>query len=211
MVGIELVELPEAGLVDAIRSEPAFRRQLLTQVGYGQVGVTHGGGPPQQIYPNIRKYASGWVRLEKGKPTGLDVDYLFRTAHPGGPGDDGGTGCFGDSGGSFFLGDAASNQQVGVFSGTGAVGPDGILCRAENFAFRLDTATARAFLCGQEIAAACETGATVAQDNTVPIVSKKTAKESVTKKAAKDKQGKLGKQGKRGDQKHHDKHKARRR
>jgi hypothetical protein len=153
-LNITPVELPELGLITEIMSEPGFRRQRLTAVGYGQAGVAHGGGPPQEIYPDLRKNAAVWLRAGQ-QESELEDDYVFHTFHPGGPGGGGGGACYGDSGGPIFLGGNSSNLQIGVTSGGGGVGPNDALCRNPNWAFRLDTATAQSFLCGQGVADAC--------------------------------------------------------
>ncbi len=74
----------------------------------------------------------------------MDETYLFHTNNPG---RGGGGICFGDSGGPNFLGDPTSNVTIGVTTGTWAVGFGYVLCKtAHQFAYRLDTAEARAFL-----------------------------------------------------------------
>jgi secreted trypsin-like serine protease len=145
--GIEPVALPALGALDAVMAKPGWRREQVTQVGYGTTGVTHGGGPPQQVYPDVRMVAVAWLR-QGPRPQGMDDTYLFNTSHPGGPGGGGGGTCSGDSGGPIFLGGMGSNLQVGITSSGPAVGLGGVLCRtAQSAAFRLDTVVAQAFLC----------------------------------------------------------------
>lgn len=173
-------------------SEPGFRRERLTAVGYGVVGVTHGGGPPQQIFTGVRKNAAVWLRGGQ-QLSDLEDDYVFHTSHPGGPGGNGGGTCSGDSGGPIFLGGNRSNLQIGVHSGGGHVGPNGVLCRNPSFSFRLDTVTAQTFLCGQGVTDACANASKTAQAQ--PKDSKKAAKANALKEPkAKAKKAKAKKQ-----------------
>jgi hypothetical protein len=135
--------LPEAGLLDRLTAQKGFRQTQLTLVGYGVSAYETGGGPPRQVYTDVRNYAPSWLRLGT-RPAVLDDRNLFHTSNPGRGG--GGT-CNGDSGGPVFLGDATSSLLIGVTSGGQHVGFDYVLCKTpHSFAYRLDTPEARAFL-----------------------------------------------------------------
>ena len=121
--GITPALLPEA---DSLSGLP--RNQRFTSVGYGAYEVTNGPGGHQYLYDDRRMVATGtlnatnrtWLRISMNASTG-----------------NGGT-CYGDSGGPNFLGDT---NLIAAITITGDA-----VCRSTNVAYRLDTASARAFL-----------------------------------------------------------------
>jgi V8-like Glu-specific endopeptidase len=123
VTGITPARLPEAGSLSTLSSTQRF-----TSVGYGAYEVTRGPGGHQYLYDDRRMVATGelnavnktWLRLSMNPSTG-----------------NGGT-CYGDSGGPNFLG---STDIVAAITITGDA-----ICRATNVDYRLDTASARAFL-----------------------------------------------------------------
>jgi len=123
VTGITPARLPEAGSLSDLSTT-----QRLTSVGYGAYEVTTAPGGHRYLYDDRRMVATGelnavtktWLRVSMNASTG-----------------DGGT-CYGDSGGPNFLG---STDIVAAITITG----DSV-CRATNVDYRLDTASARAFL-----------------------------------------------------------------
>ena len=121
--GITPAQLP---LPDSLAT--LSKDQRFTSVGYGAYDVTSGAGGKTFHYNDVRMVATGtlnattqsWLRISMNPATG-----------------NGGT-CYGDSGGPNFLG--TSNIVAGVTI-TGDTP-----CRATNVDYRLDTASARAFL-----------------------------------------------------------------
>lgn len=121
--GIAPAGLPEAGSLGDL---PA--KQRFTSVGYGAFEVTNGPGGHQYLYDDVRNMATGtlsavnkaWLRISMNPATG-----------------NGGT-CYGDSGGPNFLG---TSGVIAAITITGDA-----VCRATNVDYRLDTASARAFL-----------------------------------------------------------------
>jgi secreted trypsin-like serine protease len=127
-VSITPAELPEAGLLDDMKSQ--LRGQTFTAVGYGTIRESRKKGP-QGILPNLRRrkalqsfrsLTGAWLTLSMNEATG-----------------DGGT-CFGDSGGPHFLGGYDSNLIVSLTVTGDAV------CKATDKTYRLDTESARSFL-----------------------------------------------------------------
>jgi hypothetical protein len=126
--GITPARLPAAGSLDKLSGSQQF-----TSVGYGAYEVTSGPGGHSFLYNDVRGVATGtlnsvnpaWLRISMNPSTG-----------------NGGT-CYGDSGGPNFLG--TSN----VLAATTITGDAN--CRSTNVDYRLDTASARAFL-GQYVA-----------------------------------------------------------
>ncbi len=122
--GITPARLPELNqFADTLDQDSTF-----TAVGYGLSEWDAGTGSPTfKDYP-YRQYATStfnalnetWLRLSQNPAT-----------------DDGGT-CYGDSGGPNFLG------TTDVVAGTTITGD--AMCRATNDTYRMDTASARAFL-----------------------------------------------------------------
>jgi V8-like Glu-specific endopeptidase len=121
--GITPAKLPAAGSLSSLSGSQQF-----TSVGYGAYEVTNGPGGHQYLYNDVRMVATGtlnsinksWLRISMNLSTG-----------------NGGT-CYGDSGGPNFLGD------TNVISATTITGD--AVCRSTNVDYRLDTASARAFL-----------------------------------------------------------------
>lgn len=121
--GITPAGLPSAGMLEALP-----RDQQFTSVGYGAQSV----GPEGSTQDGARWTAVG--TLNATNPAWLHLSQNAAT-------DDGGT-CFGDSGGPNFLG--AGADETTVIAGITIKG-DGA-CVATNVIYRLDTASARAFL-----------------------------------------------------------------
>ena len=130
--GITPAVLPAAGLLDTLAAQNGLKGTVYTAVGYGLQNRVTGGGTPffQDRNPVPRMYAfssfnslnGGYLRLSMNPATG-----------------DGGT-CFGDSGGPNFLNVSGTRTLVAITITGDAV------CRATNVVYRLDTASARAFL-----------------------------------------------------------------
>lgn len=121
--GITPARLPAAGSLSHLP-----KNQKFTSVGYGAYEVTNEPGGHQYLYDDVRMVATGtldavnkaWLRISMNPARG-----------------DGGT-CYGDSGGPNLLG---STNIVAATTITGDA-----VCRATNVDYRLDTASARAFL-----------------------------------------------------------------
>jgi trypsin len=132
VAGITPARLPKAGSLDAVNGNTTF-----TPVGYGAQSVTNGPGGKTFHYADVRYVATGtlnaltksWLRISMNPSTG-----------------NGGT-CYGDSGGPNFLGSGSS--ETNIIAGTTITGD--APCRSTNVDYRLDTASARAFL-GQFVA-----------------------------------------------------------
>jgi hypothetical protein len=120
-------ELPTANSLSNLSGDQQF-----TSVGYGAQAVTNGPGGQTFHYADIRYVAVGtlnsinpsWLRISQNSSTG-----------------NGGT-CYGDSGGPNFLGAGASETRIVAATTITGDTP----CRSTNVDYRLDTASARAFL-----------------------------------------------------------------
>jgi hypothetical protein len=121
--GIAPARLPAAGSLSNLSGSQKF-----TSVGYGAYEVTNEPGGHQFLYNDVRMVATGtlnsinkaWLRISMNPSTG-----------------NGGT-CYGDSGGPNFLG------TTNIIAATTITGD--AVCRSTNVTYRLDTASARAFL-----------------------------------------------------------------
>jgi secreted trypsin-like serine protease len=121
--GIAPAKLPKANSLSNLSGSQQF-----TSVGYGAYEVTNGPGGHQYLYNDVRMVATGtlnsinpsWLRISMNPSTG-----------------NGGT-CYGDSGGPNFLG------TTNIIAATTITGD--AVCRSTNVTYRLDTASARAFL-----------------------------------------------------------------
>ena len=130
--GIAPGTLPAAGLLDRLAAQNGLKGTVYTAVGYGLQNRVVGGGTPffEDRNPVPRMYAfssfdalnGGYLRLSMNPATG-----------------NGGT-CFGDSGGPNFLNVNGTRTLVAITITGDAV------CRSTNVVYRLDTASARAFL-----------------------------------------------------------------
>lgn len=123
VTGITPSRLPEAGSLSDLPKDQRF-----TSVGYGAYEVTNGPGGHRYLYDDRRMVATG--ELNAVNKTWLRVSMNASTGN-------GGT-CYGDSGGPNFLG---TSDIVAAITITGDA-----VCRATNVDYRLDTASARAFL-----------------------------------------------------------------
>jgi hypothetical protein len=128
VTGIEPARLPAAGALSGLRHGTRF-----TSVGYGAQSVTIDKGPTFH-YADRRYVATGGLLAVT--PSWLRIS--MNPAHG-----DGGT-CYGDSGGPNFLG--AGSTETNIVAATTITGDS--MCRATNVDYRLDTASARAFLGG---------------------------------------------------------------
>jgi Trypsin len=122
--GITPARLPTLNQLDGM----ALKSQRFVAVGYGTVRENKAKGPASLFFDGQRRFAEQsfnalgktWLRLSMNPSTGS-----------------GGT-CFGDSGGPHFIG---TSDVVASLTVTGDR-----FCRATDVTYRVDTASARAFL-----------------------------------------------------------------
>lgn len=146
--GVTPATLPPCGLLDQLAAQNGLKSAVFTNAGYGlQNRVVGGGGVPffQDLNPIPRMFSfssfnslnGGYLRLSQNNSTG-----------------NGGT-CFGDSGGPNFM-DRNGQRLIVSITITG----DSV-CRSTNVVYRLDIASAQAFLAsvnaafGTSIAVSC--------------------------------------------------------
>ena len=131
VTGITPAKLPTPGLLDRLKAQHRLDNQTFTAVGYGTVREDKTGGPHGFEDPEgVRRFAlqtaqsvqENWFVLSMNPSTG-----------------DGGT-CYGDSGGPHFIGGPTSIKLVSITI-TGDA-----MCRSTDKTYRLDSASARAFL-----------------------------------------------------------------
>ncbi|HEU4777023.1 MAG TPA: trypsin-like serine protease [Telluria sp.] len=131
--GVAPAKLPTLGLFDTLKANGLLNGSRYTAVGYGgQERSFDGQGKPVIGYEDRREWAvSGfgslnpaWLRLSQNEAVG-----------------NAGT-CFGDSGGPNFVG--SGSGETSVIAGTTITGDS--QCVQSNVIYRLDTASARAFL-----------------------------------------------------------------
>jgi V8-like Glu-specific endopeptidase len=128
--GIAPATLPRAGLLDDLKRDGTLQTSTFTSVGYGSYDPQNGPGGWTYRFDDIRQQAHGsynslqtsWLRLSQNGSTG-----------------NGGT-CYGDSGGPNFLGGSTSRLLVATTI-TGDT-----QCQSTNVDYRVDSASARAFL-----------------------------------------------------------------
>lgn len=121
--GITPAQLPTANSLSTLPSMQQF-----TSVGYGAYEVTNQPGGHRYLYNDVRGVGTGtlnsispsWLRISQNPARG-----------------NGGT-CYGDSGGPNFIG---NTDIIAAITITGDA-----VCRSTNTVYRLDTASARAFL-----------------------------------------------------------------
>lgn len=132
--GITPVQLPPAGFLNDLKADGTLRDTEIDLVGYGVVPIWRQPGGTQFEFDGVRRNASGTIN-------GLTKAYLNFLQNPHATGR-GGL-CFGDSGSPQFI--AGTTSIVSVTSGGNGN------CNANNYNYRLDTASARDFL-GQYLA-----------------------------------------------------------
>ncbi|MER6948837.1 trypsin-like serine protease [Nonomuraea sp. NPDC000554] len=129
---IKPAQLPTLGMLDRLKADNQLQSARFTPVGYGSLA-------PKKKKPHGRRF----VYTDTRNQTSISFKNLSRRwldlrldLSKG----DGST-CFGDSGGPNFLGGPTSHLVVA----TTITGADNA-CKAANYDYRLDTATARKFL-----------------------------------------------------------------
>jgi secreted trypsin-like serine protease len=127
--GITPAELPPANSLSELAGDQKF-----TPVGYGAQAVTNGPGGKTFHYTDTRFVAVGTLNSAPGNGSWLRVSQNVSTGN-------GGT-CYGDSGGPNFLG--AGSGETRIVAATTITGDTP--CRSTNVDYRLDSASARAFL-----------------------------------------------------------------
>lgn len=130
--GITPATLASCGLLDQLAAQDGLKDAVFTNAGYGLQNRVVGSGVPyfQDVNPIPRMYSfssfnslnGGYIRLSQNPSTG-----------------NGGT-CFGDSGGPNFI---TINGQL-ILAAITITGDS--VCRSTNVDYRLDTASAQAFL-----------------------------------------------------------------
>lgn len=126
--GITPAEMPAEGLLDTLNSKNGLKAQQFVAVGYGATRLDKTKGFQPLYYEDIRQAATGtfsaltksWLHISMNPSTG-----------------DGGT-CYGDSGGPHFMGESDLLVSITVTGDSP--------CRASDVTYRLDTASAQAFL-----------------------------------------------------------------
>lgn len=130
--GITPARLPPAGLFDQLKAAGTLSSQLFTNAGYGgQERQLQPGGPYVAYNDSRENSVSSFDALN---------DYYMRLSQNAATGDAGT--CYGDSGGPQFFGAGGSEQNMVV--STTITGDS--QCVSTNVTYRLDTASARAFL-----------------------------------------------------------------
>ncbi|WP_218004525.1 trypsin-like serine protease [Microtetraspora niveoalba] len=119
-------ELPAEGMLDDLKARDGLKTAQFTPVGYGSLNPKKG---IRYVYTDTRNRTS--ISFKSLTPRWLKL-----SLNPAKK--DGGT-CYGDSGGPNFLGE--SHLLVAT-----TISGDDEACRSTNLDYRLDTATARAFL-----------------------------------------------------------------
>jgi hypothetical protein len=131
--GMQIYQLPTAGLLDRLAAQNGLKDALFVNVGYGTSNTRT--GVPDFPYDGLRNMSeSAFLGLQ---PAWLGLNMNISATALGGD-------CYGDSGGPKFL---KGNLNVIVATVTTGDYP----CRATSWDYRTDTPNARAFL-GQFVA-----------------------------------------------------------
>jgi Trypsin len=127
------VRLPTAGLLDQLAAQGGLRGQQFTVVGYGVVGTTNGGGPPQPI-----DFDQAVRRVAMSPFMSLSQNMLKLLGENNATGE-GGV-CYADSGSPKLLNVNGQDLAVAITTLGDAQ------CEAMSSNYRLDTPSARGFL-----------------------------------------------------------------
>jgi hypothetical protein len=127
-VDIEPASLPSLGLVEDYIGENGQTAARFLDVGYGQNGVTVGGGTPQRNFTWTRKVAVERYRPGNGSVSGIFHPTWFITGSV--PSANHGGGCGGDSGSGIFPAVPAPEGDVvlAVHTGGYRLGSNGVIC-----------------------------------------------------------------------------------
>jgi hypothetical protein len=127
VTGITPAALPEEGLLAELIGTTGQTKQRFYDVGYGQNGVTVGGGPPVSYFNFVRKISEQRYNPSKGSVGTLDPTWLILGNVPS---EQHGSGCGGDSGSGIFLDPQGplGTTVVAVHTGGYRLGYDGNLC-----------------------------------------------------------------------------------
>lgn len=125
--GITPAGLPAAGAVDELVGTTGQTQERFFDVGYGQNGVTVGGGPYLPYFNFVRKVSEQRYSPGQGSVGTQDERWLTLINNPS---DNHGAGCGGDSGSGIFLDPASAYPDtiVAVHTGGYHLGYDGRLC-----------------------------------------------------------------------------------
>lgn len=132
--GIEPARLPEAGLLDDLKAAGTLKHTRFTVVGYGTIRDSMTTGP-QGILDNVDRN-----RAEQGFSALTDAWLTLPMMKT--PGRDNGGTCFGDSGGPHFI--HLNGVETNIVASITVTGD--AVCKASDKTYRMDTASARAFL-----------------------------------------------------------------
>jgi hypothetical protein len=126
--GIEPAALPSLGLVEEYIGENGQTAARFLDVGYGQDGVTVGGGTPTRNFSWTRKVATERYRPGNGSVSGIFHPTWFITGSV--PSSQHGGGCGGDSGSGIFPDEPApaGDTVLAVHTGGYRLGPNGVIC-----------------------------------------------------------------------------------
>lgn len=126
--GMQIYQLPTAGLLDELAAQNGLKDQVFVNVGYGTSNTRT--GVPEFPYDGLRKTSeSEFLGLQ---PAWLGLNMNISATDLGGD-------CYGDSGGPKFL-----KENLNVIVATVTTGD--FPCRATSWDYRTDTPNARAFL-----------------------------------------------------------------
>lgn len=127
-VSIEPAALPELGAVTDLIGEHGQTAARFNDVGYGQNGVTVGGGTPERNFTWTRKVATERYAPGNGSVSGIFHPTWFITQNS--PSSQHGAGCGGDSGSGIFPAAAppAGDVVLAVHTGGYRLGKDGVIC-----------------------------------------------------------------------------------
>jgi len=127
VVDITPAALPEEFLLDELIGTTGQTQERFYDVGYGQNGVTVGGGPPVRYFDFVRKVAEQRYHPGKGATGTLDPTWLILNNVPS---DQHGSGCGGDSGSGIFMNPEGmyGDTVVAVHTGGYRLGNAGQIC-----------------------------------------------------------------------------------
>jgi len=127
VVGITPAILPEPYLVDELIGTTGQTAQRFLDVGYGQNGVTVGGGPPVGNFDFVRKFSVQRYNPSKGS---VGTQYPLWLILGNAPSKNHGSGCGGDSGSGIFpdASDPLGDTVVAVHTGGYRLGYQAQIC-----------------------------------------------------------------------------------